>query len=281
MVAVGRFEWERRVRESDLPGVDKLCALVLGTYMNGDGSGARPTLVTLAKNMGTSDRTARRRVDALIGSGYLERVRRGHRLGNGTGVASEYRAAAPAQPDTPDRLSDASTGHPCPVEDISTGQPVHLNRTTAAPQPVTGVHLPDPLDQTTSTTPAQRARGAVHLHAVRVVRAEGDSSIQNPIAVARHRVENGYFADEEQELATLAEHNPTVATGDLFDVWQQQRLKQERLAQERALREQEAARTKAARIAACDTCDSYGRRYDEVLNAATTCDHGPQLRRSA
>jgi hypothetical protein len=55
----------------------------------------------LADDVETTDRTVRKHLKWAIDTGYLLRTRRGHRLGDGTAIASEYPLC---QPETGDRL---------------------------------------------------------------------------------------------------------------------------------------------------------------------------------
>lgn len=144
-VPVGRFKWEQALRATEVVhGLRLLVLLTLGTYMDADGGGARPSLKTLAKAAGLSERTVRRHLDTARTDGYLTRERRGHRLGDGNSSSSAYRAVLPyisielAQPVTPDRLSPSQ-----PVtSDRLSGPDEALNRSEAAPQPVTGAPQP-------------------------------------------------------------------------------------------------------------------------------------------
>lgn len=78
----------------------------------------------IADDVVLHERTVRRHLTWASEAGYLIRTRRGHRLGSGQAVASEYQLS---QPDTGVRLSDTSTG-----------QTADLNRTATRPQPDTG-----------------------------------------------------------------------------------------------------------------------------------------------
>ena len=124
-LSVDRFEWERSLRRCDVTGNALLVLLVLATHMDRDGTNGRPSQATLATETGLSARTVRRHLSDACSAGWLTQVSRGHRRGDGHGVASNY---STSQPVTTDRLSDDSTGHPLPVED-------YLYRSDAASQP--------------------------------------------------------------------------------------------------------------------------------------------------
>ena len=123
-------------------------ALVLGTKAKGAGPKTGclyAAMSDLADRSGLSGRQVRRHLAELGEAGYLVRTRVGHRKGDGTRAASEWRLCLPAksQPDTDDRLSEpespslpdtsdrlrpsqpdiepVSTGHQRPTEAVSTG----------------------------------------------------------------------------------------------------------------------------------------------------------------
>lgn len=93
---IGRFEWERRLRDSrTVIGNQMFVLLALGTYMDADGTNARPGVLKLAVECGLNEKTVRRHLSASVGQGWLALLRRGHRLGDGTAEASEYAATVP------------------------------------------------------------------------------------------------------------------------------------------------------------------------------------------
>lgn len=92
---VSRFAWERAVRDAPLAAMAKLLLLTVGTYLHADGSGARPSMETLSKSTGLKERAVRKHMADVLAAGYLERVTRGHRRGDGAAVASTYRACLP------------------------------------------------------------------------------------------------------------------------------------------------------------------------------------------
>lgn len=69
--------------------------LAVGTYMEADGSHARPGVERLARDTGLGERTIKRQLAASLDGGWLELVHRGHRRGGGTRVANEYAATIP------------------------------------------------------------------------------------------------------------------------------------------------------------------------------------------
>lgn len=125
--------WMRAIRDA-VPRftTSRLAVLLcLGLRMNADGTGFASAR-QLGSDARVDERTARRATDEARGRGYLNRTRRGHRLGNDVGLASEWKLTLPvdnlAQPGTGARLSEFSTGQGC-----------HLNRTETPSQPDTGV----------------------------------------------------------------------------------------------------------------------------------------------
>jgi len=86
------------------------------------------SLEVLTKDAGVEERTARRAIDWARGMPrderfFLARTRRGHRLGDGTRLASEWLLRLPTQLDTEALLR------------FSSGQQGGLNRTLSASQP--------------------------------------------------------------------------------------------------------------------------------------------------
>jgi hypothetical protein len=95
LVPLGRFDWERVVRDwpmtKPMTQKVKLVALVAATYADRDGTRVRPGEHRLADSCGMGGSTARRFLAVVIELGLLEQVRRG-----GNGMATEYRLTAPA-----------------------------------------------------------------------------------------------------------------------------------------------------------------------------------------
>jgi hypothetical protein len=137
--------WMRAVRDHrPKPGAGSARYPVLwglALRMRPDGSGFA-SQQQIADDVETSDRTVRKHLTWAIDTGYLLRTRRGHRLGNGGVVASEYRLC---QPEMGDRLTT-----------ISTGKETHLNRKANGSQPEAG-DLPSESSPSESSTSAARA----------------------------------------------------------------------------------------------------------------------------
>ena len=138
-MTVTPLEWMRAVRDSDAFTAGTLnVLLMLGLRMRRDGTGfaSQPQL---AEDAGVSERTARRALREARDAGFVTQTRRGHRVTDGTTLASEYRLEIPTQPDTRDRLGEAPTGHPRPVGNRSQQDISEPNRPSVSTQPVTGV----------------------------------------------------------------------------------------------------------------------------------------------
>lgn len=93
---VDRFTWEKHLRDhDDILGNRLLVLLTLGIYMRADGSNARPARATLATKTGLHPGTVGRHLTWAREHGYLERVTRGHRRGDGISMPSIHRATVP------------------------------------------------------------------------------------------------------------------------------------------------------------------------------------------
>lgn len=93
-VPTDRFEWERIIRRAVIPGPQKLLALTLATYADGDGSRVRPGIDLLAAVTCTSEKTVRRHLDAIRRLGLLQVVARGGGRG-GKGKTTQYQLVIP------------------------------------------------------------------------------------------------------------------------------------------------------------------------------------------
>lgn len=165
--------WAQRLRADDDITKVRLCTLViLGTYMDSDGSNAHVRESTLAAAVGIGERAVREHLAYACDRGYLNRVARGHRLGNGETTASTYEATVP----------DGSTGTQAPVEDgqgraqpdpgrTSTGRSEGLNRNgdVAQPEPGRSLYKEDQvlLQEQTNLSPVTSAGPAAPVPAPR------------------------------------------------------------------------------------------------------------------
>jgi hypothetical protein len=94
MGALSKFEWERLLRELDLPGPVKATGYALATYANVDGTKAWPGLVKLCRAAGFHHATVIPALAALEAGGLVERKSHG-----GSGKSAEYELTAPGTPD--------------------------------------------------------------------------------------------------------------------------------------------------------------------------------------
>lgn len=79
-VPIGRFEWERLIREnSTLSRSEKLVAFVCASFANLDGGGIYPGNQQLAHSASMGLATAKRNRDAVAAAGWLTKVSHGNR----------------------------------------------------------------------------------------------------------------------------------------------------------------------------------------------------------
>jgi hypothetical protein len=87
---VERFVWERALRASGLPFGTRGVLAILGAYMDRDGTGARPSLDTLATACGLGRRQVSNHLRPALDGGWLVRE-----SGRGPGSATSYQARLP------------------------------------------------------------------------------------------------------------------------------------------------------------------------------------------
>jgi hypothetical protein len=91
-----RFEWERLIRELDLPASVKCAAYAMATYVNaGDGTRGHPGLGGLSRATGLHRSTVTAALAALEAGGLIARQSHGGGGRGSRGVAAVYRLAAP------------------------------------------------------------------------------------------------------------------------------------------------------------------------------------------
>lgn len=91
-----RFEWERYLREIELPSALKLTGYALGTYVNGDGTNAHPGIEGLVKATGLHRATVLRALSELEDRGLIRAVFRGGGKGVRRGLATVYELCEPS-----------------------------------------------------------------------------------------------------------------------------------------------------------------------------------------
>ncbi len=176
---------------------------------------------SLADGRGWDERTVRRALELarVKEPQLLRRTRRGHRLGDGRSMASEWALIYPPMPVD----NDISTGHQNPVEPISTGQSPHLNRTLLTSQPDTGAR-PTGIESPTGIeeTSGQRAAHALKTIDPEITIAEATEvlseiasrpAVRNPLAVLGAEIANG----NGYVLITRARHRLTRTEARLTD----------------------------------------------------------------
>jgi hypothetical protein len=177
--------------------------------MNPDGTGATPSIATIGKAAGLKDRATRDHITGAIAAGWLERPRRGHRVGD-VGVTSLYRAVIP-QPAPSCQLNPTSSGTVVPVEQGSTGTVVPINRHAHADQPAPSCRLPDH-DQTNTTTSArdELVEAALFLEAEEGVTKQADPNVVSVRAVAKARLGSGTYDTLRRKLLCFAADHPEI-----------------------------------------------------------------------
>jgi hypothetical protein len=143
-----RGPWERALRADPQVTCARLAVLLdLGTYMSGDGTGARPGCARLIADTGYQRWAVERHLRWAVKAGYLTVVRRGGRAGDGTTWPSEYAAALPVDNPVSTRprapVEKPSMGAEARVETVSMGvqqqsQWVSAGTSMGAPAPTTG-----------------------------------------------------------------------------------------------------------------------------------------------
>jgi hypothetical protein len=117
--------WMRAIRDAKPTPSSLLVLLCLGLRMRSDGTGFASTR-QLADDASVGTRTVERATRWARESSYLIRARRGHRLGDGRVVASEWQLSAPFSIRQDRRLGNLNPPNP------------NLNPPNGAPQPDTG-----------------------------------------------------------------------------------------------------------------------------------------------
>lgn len=93
MGALGRFEWERLIRELSLPPPVRVTAYALATFANSDGTKAYCGLGRLGQASGLIRNVTVEVLAALRGAGLIRRTKRGG--GRGVRLADEYELSVP------------------------------------------------------------------------------------------------------------------------------------------------------------------------------------------
>ncbi|QII05908.1 helix-turn-helix domain-containing protein [Rhodococcoides fascians A25f] len=133
--SIGRFDWERVVKRTRMPGSAKFLALTLATFGSSkDGTGVRPSVERLAREMEVTVRTVNRGMVWLRNNGWIVRTRPAN---NWKGTPAEYRLAVP--PDVLDRLWLDPDGRP--VGDMGVASNVDSETTPMSPRLLRDTHV--------------------------------------------------------------------------------------------------------------------------------------------
>lgn len=131
--------WREALFNSHLPASGKLTLLALAESARQDGSRAYPSAALLARRTSFDEKTCRRALDNLDGSGWFTRKRRSGRAWR----LWEYTLTIPEAPDAESDPSSATIGHSARSSDKSTGHSVHKDRAFCPEGPDA---VPDELD---------------------------------------------------------------------------------------------------------------------------------------
>lgn len=131
--------WREAVFNSDVPATGKLTLLALAESARQDGSQAFPSASLLARRTSLDEKTCRRALDSLEGSGWFTRKRR---MGRSWRLW-EYALAIPEGSGTESGPHDVRTGHSVRSSCARTGLSVHEDRTFCPERPD---RVPDELD---------------------------------------------------------------------------------------------------------------------------------------
>ena len=92
-----KFDWQKRLGETDISAPGKAVGMWLSTWMKMDGSSAYPSFQTLAKQSGYSITTVKKAMKELIQSGWVDQVRKGGSPTGGERQSNKYQARIPGQ----------------------------------------------------------------------------------------------------------------------------------------------------------------------------------------
>ena len=90
-----KFDWQKRLGETDISAPSKAVGMWLSTWMQMDGTGAYPSFQTLAKQSGYSVSTVKKSMKELIDTGWIVQVRKGGSPTGGSRMSNKYAAQVP------------------------------------------------------------------------------------------------------------------------------------------------------------------------------------------
>jgi DNA-binding transcriptional MocR family regulator len=164
------FEWQRALRQRELPASVHHVGLTLSTYANRDGSRAHPSVARLERDTGRSKRTVLRALKELRHRGLITRTFRRRQSGR-LGLADEYQLTLPQRVPPQHLVTDSEQVSPeHPVTDSLPAERVPPATRTGATSDTNGCHLSTPTtpvppleDHSRCSTPgsASRVRAAL------------------------------------------------------------------------------------------------------------------------
>jgi hypothetical protein len=131
----GRFDWERALRDSDLPTTTKAVCLLLGTYMSPDGGDARPSVSTMCRQLDLTRSTVHEHLARATAAGWLASIEATGRVtvrlatlpdlsGQPDGSHLSGQPDGSDQPDTPVRSAGPHlSGQPDPTSPVTKSEP--------------------------------------------------------------------------------------------------------------------------------------------------------------
>jgi Helix-turn-helix domain len=138
---IGLFEWQRAIRDSELPPMTRHVALTLSTYMNAEGGSAFPGAARLARDTGRSERKVRERLGLLVKAGWLVEVERGGLRGEER-RANRYQARTPVDNSrTPDLRSGIPLTSETPTPDLRSPHHSIEQSIDQQPETLSEIHL--------------------------------------------------------------------------------------------------------------------------------------------
>jgi hypothetical protein len=129
--------WMKALRDHPFRPATAQCHVLysLALRMDWETGAGFASAAQLAEDAACRERTVRNATAWARAAQMLTQTRRGHRLGDGRKLASEWQLCMPPQPAREDPFADASTGTGMPVEAVSTGKYRSLNRQIPQSQP--------------------------------------------------------------------------------------------------------------------------------------------------
>ena len=90
-----KFNWQKKLGETEISAPAKAIGMWLSTWMKMDGSNAYPSFQTLAAQSGYSVTTVKKGIKELIEAGWIIQVRKGGSPTGGERISNKYKAQIP------------------------------------------------------------------------------------------------------------------------------------------------------------------------------------------